>query len=299
MRVCGALNFTIRARIGVPAPVNGLALAPDGGQVAVTSFDMKLRAYETADMSLIKAASLGTPFPHSVCYSPDGRAVASGGKSLTVFDTGSWKKGAALRGHRHEIQGSTFSPDGARVYTASGNPSRPPDWTARAWDASTGEVLWKWQAPSPMSAVAAAPDGTVVAVADVAGSVTLLDAATGRPRWTMKLRGSVHCLRFAPDGARVLASGDMKELAVLAVADGEARTIRLDTEARSFVVMPDGVGAIVGTELGLTVVDIHTGAVRARGPSVGRKPWALELAPDGARLYLLASRPDELVVFDL
>lgn len=299
MRISGAVNFTLHAKISIPASVNGLALAPDGSQVAVTSFDKKLRAYATADMSLIKAVSLGTPFPHSVCYSPDGRTVASGGKSLTLFDTGSWKKGTSLKGHSHEIRASTFSPDGTRVYTASGNTVKPADWTARAWDAATGVVLWKWKAQYTMSAVAASPDGKVVAVADSTGFVTLLDAATGLPRWTMELREPIHCLRFTPDSAKVLASGDLQQLVIFSVADGKSRTIRLDTEARGFALTSDGAAAIVGTNLGLTVVDVATGAVRARGPSVGRKPRALELSPDGARLYLLASNPDELVVFDL
>lgn len=91
----------------------------------------------------------------------------------------------------------------------------------------------------------------------------------------------------------------MKQLVVFSVTDGKSRTIRLDTEARSFALTSDGTASIVGTNLGLTVVDITTAAVRARGPSVGRKPRALALSPDGVRLYLLAADPDELVVFDL
>lgn len=113
-----------------------------------------------------------SPAPHSVCDSPDGRTVASGGKSLTLFDPQSWTKGVSLKGHSHETRASTFSPDGIAA-------------------------------------------------------------------------------------------------------------------------------AIVGTNLGLTVVDVATGKVSARGPSVGRKPRAVELSPDSARLYLLASNPDELVVSDL
>lgn len=299
MRVFGALKFTVHTKISIPSSVHGLALAPDGNQVAVTSFDKRLRAYETAGMSLIKAVPLGTPFPHSVCYSPDGRTVASGGKSLTLFDTKSWTKGASLKGHSHEIQASTFSPDGMRLYTASGNTVKPADWTARAWDAATGATLWKWKAQYTMSAVAASPDGKVIAVADALGAVTLLDAATGLPRWSMKLPEAIYCLRFTPDSATVLASGDMKQLVVFSVADGKSRTIMLDTEARWFALTSDGSAAIVGTNLGLTVVDVATGKVRVRGPSVGRKPRALELSPDSARLYLLASKPDELVVFDL
>ncbi len=293
------MKFTVHSKISIPSSVNGLALAPDGAQVAVTSFDKRLRAYETADMSLIKAVSLGTPFPHSVCYSPNGRTVASGGKSLTLFDTGSWAKGVSLKGHSHEIRASTFSPDGTRLYTASGNTVNPPDYTTRAWDAATGAVLWKWKGKYTLSAVAASPDGKVVAVADALGTVTLLDAATGLPRWSMELPEAIYCLRFTPDSASVLASGDLKQLVVFAVADGTSRTIMLDTEARWFALTSDGAAAIVGTNLGLTVVDVATGKVRARGPSVGRKPRALELSPDGARLYLLASSPDELVVFDL
>lgn len=299
MRVSGTVNFTLRTKISVPASVHGLALAPDGSQVAVTSFDQKLRAYATADMSLIKEVSLGTPFAHSVCYSPDGRTVAAGGKSMILIDTTTWKKGASLKGHSHEIRASAFAPGGTCLYTASGVTSKPADWTVRAWDLAHGGVLWKWKAESVLSAVAAAPGGELVAAADSFGNVTLLAAATGVPVWASKLREPIYCLRFTPDGASLLASGDPKELVVFTVADGKSRTIRLDSEARWFALTANGSLAIVGTNLGLTVVDVASGAVRARGPSVGRKPRALECSPDGARLYLLATGPDELIVFDL
>lgn len=298
------MKFTQRTRIESRDSTTSLALSPDGALLAVTGFDQKLRAYRTDTLSPVKVVHLGTSFPHALCFSPDGRHVASGGKALVLVDTATWKKGVTLKGHRHEIQGAAFSPDGARVYTGSGNGYTPSDWTARAWDAATGAALWKWKAAHMVFAVAVSPDGRSVAVGDSAGAVTLLDAETGLPRWTTAAGAWVYRLRFTPDGTSVLASGDAPQLAVLAVDDGALRAIPTASGARAFALTADGAtvilgGTLYGTAMELVALDLATGAVRARGPRVGRLPTGVELSPDGATLYVLVNDPDELLVFEL
>lgn len=298
------MKLTVRIRIAIGSPTNALALSPDGALVAATSFDQKLRVFETAGMTLRKALHLGTSFPNAVCFAPDGGRVASGGKALTVFDTTTWKKGASLKGHRHEIQGADFSPDGARAYTASGNNYTPSDWTARAWDAATGAALWKYKLPRTATAVAASPDGRWVAAADCTGVVALLDAATGEAAWTSKVADWVYRLRFTPKGDAFVTAGDAHALHVVSVADGAVRAIPTPTASRSLALTPDGATALIaGTDYGAPVpiraVDLATGSTRDVGPSLGRLPQGAALSPDGATYYVLVNEPDELIVFDV
>lgn len=296
-----AMKFHEVARVTLDESTNALALSPDGSLVAVTTFDQKMRVYDTGTLSLRKALHLGTAFPHSASFSPDGRWVASGSKSLTFFDTATWKKGVSIKGHRHEVQDSTFSFDGGTFYTGSGNGYTPADWSLRAWDAATGTERWRWKSGSEVYAVAASPDGRTVAAGNTAGEVTLHDADSGALRWSAATGRWVYCLRFTPDGATLVASGDAPGLRALRVEDGLLRELPSDAGGRDFAITPDGKRVIhgctaYGDAVPLRVFDLATGALVAEGPALGRLPQGLALSPDATRLYVLMNDPHALVV---
>jgi WD40 repeat protein len=295
------MKFQEVARVSLGVSTNALALSPDGSLVAVTTFDQKMRLFETATMSLRKALHLGTAFPHSASFSPDGRWAVSGAKSLTFFDVHTGKKGVSIKGHRHEVQDATFAPDGKTFYTASGNRYTPADWSLRAWDPSSGAERWRWKAPAEVFAVAVSPDGRTVAAGDTAGHVTLHDAADGAVRWTAAGCNWVYGLRFTPDGRSVVVSGDAPGLRVLRAEDGAVREMRSDAGGREFAITADGTRVIhgataYGDPVALRVFDLASGRVVAEGPSLGRLPQGVALSPDGARLYVLMNEPHDLVV---
>jgi WD40 repeat protein len=297
------MKFHERVRVAQPGSSQALAASRDGRFVATTNFDQKLRVYDARSLALLKTLHLGTSFPHALCFSPDGSRVGSGGKAIILFDTTTWKKELSLKGHRHEIQSATYSPDGARVYTASGSHYTPADWSVRAWDAASGAELWRWKGPTSVYAVAASPDGASVAAADRNGRVVLLDAVTGALRWQVQPCQWVYRLRFTPRGDALVASGDSDFLAVLDPVDGSHRSIETGASARAFALTRDGATAFVGQTVygdprGVVAVDLATGERRWESEALGRLPHGLELSPDDATVYALMSDPDELVVFE-
>ena len=110
-----------------------------------------------------------------------------------------------LVGHEGAVSSSCFSPDGARIVTASG------DGTARLWDAATGqEILAVRGHEGGVSSASFSPDGARIATASDDGTARLWNATTGQE--IIALRGHedwVLSASFSHDGARIAtASGD-------------------------------------------------------------------------------------------
>ena len=104
-----------------------------------------------------------------------------------------------FRSHRGPVAAAAFSPDGARVVTASR------DTTARIWNARTGKPLTgALEHQGAVLAAAFSADGTRVVTASADGRARVWDAATGKPLTaSLEHRGRVFAAVFSPDGTRV------------------------------------------------------------------------------------------------
>ena len=118
-------------------------------------------------------------------------------------------------GRRAKVVALAFSPDGTRLAGGAG-------WTARIWDATTGEQqLEVTHGRSDVLAVAFSPDGTRLATgsgfpyaqfadayAGTESSARIWDATTGEQQLEMahSRRSEVLAVAFSPDGTR-LATG--------------------------------------------------------------------------------------------
>jgi WD40 repeat protein len=110
-----------------------------------------------------------------------------------------------LVGHEDAVWSTAFSPDGARIVTAS------LDGTARVWDAETGaEIAVLRGHEDAVRGAAFSPDGARVVTASADRTARLWDAASGAE--IAALRGhedAVWSAAFSPDGTRVVtASAD-------------------------------------------------------------------------------------------
>nr|WP_255215987.1 PQQ-binding-like beta-propeller repeat protein [Pseudenhygromyxa sp. WMMC2535] len=286
------------------APLS-LACSPDGRWVATTGDDKKLRVRDARTLDELEARHVGRR-PAALCFSPDSQRVAAGATGLTTWDTSSWKRAQAFKGHKRDVARAVFSPEGTKLYSGGSSDKSPFDNTLRCWDAATGAELQRWEAQGSICALALSPDGASLAVATTNGQTMLLDTETCTPRWTDPPEARTSALAFASDGRLFgtldhallftydLATGAQQPL-VPALRYGTALAISQDATA-AFVACGSG-GAPEGAVV--AAIDLSTGSVTstaALGPAA--LPRGVALSPDGQRLYVAHTRPNRLVVFE-
>ncbi|WP_171473777.1 sigma-70 family RNA polymerase sigma factor [Frigoriglobus tundricola] len=231
--VAGALIVLTLATAAVgghffAAPAAQAEVQPeDGPALPVGSFPMPERASARAEEP--KRAEKPEPLTlkghtgevWSVCFSPDGKRILTGGGALPrggagvaggaggdppgpgevkVWDAENGTEILALKGHTGMVHGVCFSPDGKRIATAGAFE----DETVRVWDAEKGHELFtlKGQTQSTGS-VCFRPDGKRIATISLE-HVKVWDAGKGQELLTLKAdvrpTGSV-C--FSPNGRRI------------------------------------------------------------------------------------------------
>ena len=75
---------------------------------------------------------------------------------------------------RHRVNNAAFSPDGARILTASA------DKTAKLWDAASGKLIASFAHQDEVNDAAFSPDGARILTASWDKTAKLWDAASGK-----------------------------------------------------------------------------------------------------------------------
>jgi len=216
---------------GPETTIDAAAFSPDGTRIVTVTREGALRIWDAATGEALSAYA---DFPAwSVSFSPDGRfviATSIGQDVSRIVQLATGLEVASFDQHSDWVRDAAFSPDGARIVTASW------DNTARVWEVATGTNLATLVGHgSSLYSVAFSPDGTRIVTTSRDGTARVWDAATGRQLLNLAGHtGIVFSVEFSPDGARVITAsrdGTVKiwdaltgqELLTLLVAGGWPR----------------------------------------------------------------------------
>ena len=128
----------------VGSAVTGVAFHPTKNLVASCSYDKSVKLWNADSGAELWTVRGHTDPVWSVCFSPCGKKIASGGGyeygnkdfSIRIWDAKTGEQiGSPLRGHTDPVSSVCFSPDGAKIVSGS--------WDKKVliWDAASGEQL--------------------------------------------------------------------------------------------------------------------------------------------------------------
>jgi eukaryotic-like serine/threonine-protein kinase len=223
----GANVLTLTGHI---TDVRSASFSPDGSRIVTANHGRTAKVWDATSGVEVLILKGHTNSVSSASFSPDGSRVVTTCEDFTakVWDTKTgaeilalrlgktnllevWNKDAntgaevvVRRGPAIGVSSASFSPDGSRILTASG------DYSATVWNAMTGDrVLILKGHTSFVSSASFSQDGSRVVTASRDKTVKIWDAQSGAELLTlMGHTDPVNSASFSADGSRIVTASD-------------------------------------------------------------------------------------------
>ncbi len=182
-----------------------ISVGKDGRYLALSGCERnsaKIWIWGLKSGGLVKKIGPDVHYITSLAISPDGKSVAAQSRDATVklWDIGTGEAVQSFKGHDHGMISIAISPDGKII---AGKSYR----LIILWYVKTGGQLTTINDKYDITALAFSPDGSLLAVGDEKGIISLADFASREVVKEMDGHArSVNSLSFSPDG-KLLVSG--------------------------------------------------------------------------------------------
>jgi WD40 repeat protein/serine/threonine protein kinase len=200
----------IYPRLGHVAPLNAIAISPDGGTLASAGEDRAVKVWNLADGRVLQSFAVHTDAVWGLAFSREGKLLATGSRdgTITLWDIPRGMQIRTLHGHSRSPSRIQFSPDG-RMLAAGGESG-----IVKRWDLASGEEASPLPGPTGIvRCVAFSPDGKLLAAGGENRTVLVHDLVGGGSQ-KFKTPSAVNEVAFSPDGRTLAAVGDAPEAAV-------------------------------------------------------------------------------------
>ena len=194
--------------------------------------------------------------------------------------------------HQDTIRRAVFSPDGARILTASW------DETAKLWDAASGKLIASFAHQGIVYHAAFSPDGARILTASADKTAKLWNPVSGRLIASFGHQHSVNSAVFSPDGTRILTASRDKTAKLWDATSGKLIvSFSHQDEVNDAEFSPDGARILTASwDKTAKLWDAASGKLIASFEHQGIVNRA-EFSPDGDRI-LTASKDSTAKLWD-
>ena len=215
--------------------LDGAAFSADGKTVATLDRSSELRLWDV-DRGKVRLNRPKTG-KFAAAFNADASLLAVADyNEVVALNTADAKPRFNLVGHRKQVTGIAFSPDGKTIVTVG------QDQDVRWWDAATGKPQATELHGSSLACVAISPDGKLVASGAEDGTVKVWDLKTREI--VANLEGhekTVRCLAFSPDSKSLATGSADGACKIWDIGEQKARiTIASAGGPTALAFMPDG-----------------------------------------------------------